>query len=209
MLNAPDKYSHIHQKRTGQVVSGPELNGRKIAPQPNVTLAMIKSDAFRNEVDVKILNMIRATGFRIVKIWRNYTLFDTIIKSFYIEHIDRPYFQNLYDSVSGNVTPMLLELPYTDVGAVSAFRKLIGATNSRNAAPDTIRAQFGAHNFNPDAPMAENSIHGSDSLESVKREAELIFHHPLTGWDDVIDSAQYGIYQLRDLDVTANFLPLE
>ena len=147
--------------------------------QPNITFAMIKSDVINNGVLRDVLNHIRGSGFRIIHSTeeRGVYLTEEQINAFYAEHVGRPYFGDLVASVGKGVVPLILEKNSSIwlTNAVPEFRELIGATDARKAAAHTIRAQFGGHKFDEQAPMAQNAIHGSDSRASVLREIAIVF----------------------------------
>jgi nucleoside-diphosphate kinase len=83
----------------------------------------------------------------------------------YAEHEGKPFYQDLIDYItSGPVVKLVVSGP----DAVAVARKLMGATNPRDAAPGTIRGDFGL-------VMDANIIHGSDSPESAKREIAIFF----------------------------------
>jgi nucleoside-diphosphate kinase len=83
----------------------------------------------------------------------------------YAEHEGKPFYQGLIDYItSGPVVKLIASGP----DAVVIARKLMGATNPKDAAPGTIRGDFGL-------VMDANVIHGSDSPESAKREIEIFF----------------------------------
>ncbi len=128
------------------------------------TFALIKSHAYDNSA--VIMGRIADAGLRIVRTRRGPLPVHTIV-DLYSAHIEKPYWNDLHRSVSGAVVAMLLE----GDDAVARWRKLMGATDPRKAAPGTIRADFG----NLDGPMAENAVHGSDSLESATREIAIVF----------------------------------
>ena len=86
-------------------------------------------------------------------------------KDFYAVHKERPFFNDLVDfMVSGPVVVMVLE----GLNAVAKNRELMGATNPKEAAPGTIRADFADS-------IDANAVHGSDSLENAKREVAFFF----------------------------------
>lgn len=83
----------------------------------------------------------------------------------YAEHEGKPFYNGLIEYItSGPVVKMVLSGP----NAVAIARKLMGATDPRDAAPGTIRGDFGL-------VMDENVIHGSDSPESAAREIGIFF----------------------------------
>jgi nucleoside-diphosphate kinase len=163
--------------------------------QPNITFAMIKSDAFRNDVDGAILRELRAAGYIVVHSIRRHSFTTQKIEMFYAEHRGRPYFPDLTTSVGLLVLPMILEC-LGPKSAINQLRLFIGATNPRNADVGTIRAKYGGHNFDPNAPIAENAIHASDSLTSMLREINMVFGDDLVK----INSTRYGEFYLEDLD---------
>lgn len=185
---------------------------------PNITFAMLKSDAINNHVDIRILNMIRLNNFRILSLFPYTRLSDHQIMNFYSEHVGRSYFDDLYRSVSSEyVAPMILEynqksfftfeseaLAEEDANqpqtAVWRMRKLIGKTNAREADADTIRGQFGGHIFDPDAPMAANAIHASDSWDSVIREIDIIL--PTIGMINTHSFGQFYVEELKSMTIS-------
>lgn len=131
------------------------------------TFAMIKSHAYR-ETDA-ILEIIKASGF-VIETAVTEPLPPDMIEGIYAEHVGRPYWPNLRRSVEGQVTRMILVRD----DAVTRWRALIGSSDPTKAAPGTIRAQFG----NKAGPMAENAVHGSDSVASAEREIAIAFLNP-------------------------------
>ncbi|MCB1732890.1 MAG: nucleoside-diphosphate kinase, partial [Halieaceae bacterium] len=84
---------------------------------------------------------------------------------FYAEHRERPFFPALIEFMtSGPVMVQVLE----GEGAVAKNRELMGATNPREAAEGTIRADFASS-------IDANAVHGSDSTESAAREIAYFF----------------------------------
>src|SRR5690606_6938261 len=92
-------------------------------------------------------------------------------EAFYAVHKARPFFGELVDfMVSGPIVVVALE----GEQAVVRYRELIGATNPANAAPGTIRKEFGKS-------LENNAVHGSDSVEHGVREAAVFFPGRLLG----------------------------
>jgi len=87
---------------------------------------------------------------------------------FYAEHDGRPYFKGLIGSATSSPVCILL-LGSESYRAVHEWRELMGSINPAEAEPWTIRAKFGLDD------QFFNAVHGSDSKESFKREAELLF----------------------------------
>jgi nucleoside diphosphate kinase len=164
--------------------------------QPNITFAMLKTDAATNNVSTKIMNVIRAAGFVPVLSQRNRTLTVAQISAFYREHCEKPYFSALEASIRYNLMPMILEHRTTTRSAVVMMRKLIGATDARYAEPGTIRHKFGAYNFDRHAPLAANTIHASHSLIAMLRDISIVFGPQV----NKIQSVVYGDFYLDDLN---------
>lgn len=128
------------------------------------TFAMVKPHAVASGNTGEIIAAIQKAGFR-VKALRMTKLSYEDASKFYEVHNERPFYQELCEIMSeGPVVAMLLEKG----GAVSDFRDFIGATNPSEAAPGTIRAQFGES-------IDKNAVHGSDSDENAELEGNFFF----------------------------------
>lgn len=128
------------------------------------TLSIIKPDAVKKGVIGKIVDRFESNGLRIVAM-KKLRLSKCDAKAFYAVHKERPFFNDLVEFMtSGPVVVMVLE----GENAVAKNRELMGATNPKEAAPGTIRADFAE---NIDA----NAVHGSDSLENAKIEINFFF----------------------------------
>ena len=86
-------------------------------------------------------------------------------QEFYQEHKDRPFFQELVDFIS---SAPVIALALQGPGAVLKAREIMGDTNPKKAKQGTIRYEYGDS-------IGENAVHGSDSLNSAKRELDLFF----------------------------------
>ena len=92
-------------------------------------------------------------------------LTEALVKQHYVEHLEKPFFPRLQEyMLSGPIVVMVLEAE----NCVSIIRTMVGATNPAEAAPGTIRAEYGL-------TTAFNLIHASDSNESAEREIKLYF----------------------------------
>ena len=122
------------------------------------TLSIIKPDATQKNVIGKIIDRFESNGLRIVAI-KKIKLDKEEAKEFYAVHKERPFFNDLVDfMVSGPVVVMVLE----GLNAVAKNRELMGATNPKEAAAGTIRADFADS-------IDANAVHGSDSLEKTHK----------------------------------------
>lgn len=128
------------------------------------TLSIIKPDAVGNGYIGKIIDRFESNGLRIAAAKKIQLSVEDASK-FYAVHKDRPFFGELVEFMtSGPVVVMVLE----GENAVNKNRELMGATNPKEAAKGTIRADFAKS-------IDANAVHGSDSLENAKIEIEFFF----------------------------------
>ena len=128
------------------------------------TYSMLKPDAVRNHHIGEIVSRIERAGLVIERMeLANVT--PEQAEANYAEHKGKPFYEGLVSYItSGPVVKMVV----SGEGAVKKMRTLMGATNPAEAAPGTIRGDFGLI-------MDENVIHGSDSPESAEREIGIFF----------------------------------
>lgn len=128
------------------------------------TLSIIKPDAVAKNVVGQILSRFEAAGLRIAAT-KKIRLSRVDAEAFYAIHAERPFFKDLVDfMISGPVVVTVLE----GENAMAKNRELMGATNPKEAAPGTIRADFADS-------IDANAVHGSDSLENAKIEISFFF----------------------------------
>jgi len=128
------------------------------------TLSIIKPDAVAKNVVGKILSRFEEAGLRIAAT-KKIQLSRADAEAFYAVHSERPFFGELVDfMVSGPVVVSVLE----GENAVAKNRELMGATDPKEAAPGTIRADFAES-------IDANAVHGSDSLENAEIEIAFFF----------------------------------
>lgn len=130
----------------------------------NITFTMIKPDAVSAGNAGAIIKMIEGAGFEIIAMKMTRMSPETAGK-FYAVHKERPFYNDLKAYMSsGKIVPMILKKS----NAVEDFRKLIGATNPKDAAEGTIRNLFATS-------IEANAIHGSDSDENALIEGSFFF----------------------------------
>jgi nucleoside-diphosphate kinase len=128
------------------------------------TLSIIKPDAVAKNVIGEIYSRFEKGGLRIVAA-KMLHLSREQAEGFYAVHKERPFFKDLVDfMISGPVMVQALE----GEGAIAKNRDIMGATNPKNAAPGTIRADFAAN-------IDENAVHGSDAAETAAVEIAYFF----------------------------------
>lgn len=128
------------------------------------TLSIIKPDAVSANNIGAILSRFEKAGLKIVAAKMLHMTTEQA-KAFYAVHAHRPFFQELVTfMIEGPVLVSVLE----GDNAVVKNRDLMGATNPKEAAPGTIRADFAKS-------IDKNAIHGSDSIENAKNEIAFFF----------------------------------
>ncbi len=129
------------------------------------TFAMIKPSACRKNHVGPILATINQAGFRISAI-RSTKLTYEEAQRFYEVHRGKDFYDSLCDFMSsGPIIVLLLQKE----NAVKDFRKLIGNTNPQMAEEGTIRKMFAES-------LQKNAVHGADSDENAKKEADFFFN---------------------------------
>ncbi len=128
------------------------------------TLSIIKPDAVANNVIGQIIARFESKGLKVVAA-KMMQLTTEQAEGFYEVHRERPFFKDLVKfMISGPVLVQVLEGP----NAIAANRDIMGATNPKDAAPGTIRADFAK-------TIDENAVHGSDAPETAAREIRYFF----------------------------------
>ncbi len=128
------------------------------------TLSIIKPDAVAKNIIGEIYSRFEKHGLRIVAA-RMMQLSRAQAEGFYAVHRERPFYKDLVEFMtSGPVIVQVLE----GENAVNKNRELMGATNPRDAAPGTIRADFAT-------TVDENAVHGSDGPDTAKQEIAFFF----------------------------------
>ena len=128
------------------------------------TLSIIKPDAVERNLDNEIKQIFIKNGFNIFK-EKKIQIEKSEAEKFYKVHETKPFYNDLCSYLSsGPIIAMILEKE----NAVADNRKLMGATNPKDAEEGTIRKKYGIS-------IDKNSVHGSDSIENAKIEIDFFF----------------------------------
>jgi nucleoside-diphosphate kinase len=128
------------------------------------TLILIKPDAMQRSLAGQIVARLERRGLRIAAM-RLFQMDEALARRHYAEHEGKPFFQGLISYITA--CPIIAAV-FEGTNAVAVVRKTMGATNPAAAEPGTIRGDLALE-------MGRNLIHGSDSLESARREIPLFF----------------------------------
>lgn len=128
------------------------------------TLSIIKPDAVGKNAIGSIYSRFEQNGLRIIAA-KMLRLSEAVAGGFYAEHRERPFYADLVAFMTSG--PVMVQVLEGD-NAVAKNRELMGATNPREAAPGTIRADFAES-------IDANAVHGSDSTASAEREIAYFF----------------------------------
>lgn len=143
------------------------------------TFTMLKPDAVKRRLTGEILTRFEKRGLKVIAA-KTLMISEDLAKTHYGEHSDKPFFNDLISYItSGPVFAMVLE--GDDV--ISLVRKMVGATNPKEADIGTIRGDYGID-------TGRNIVHASDSEESAQREINLFF-----------DEIEFCDYELPDEDI--------
>ncbi len=128
------------------------------------TLILAKPDAVQRGLIGEIVGRFERRGLQIVGM-KLMQVSTELAREHYKEHVGKPFFNGLVEYITSTpVVAMVIEGP----NAVEICRATIGATNPVNAAPGSIRGDFGMQ-------VGRNLVHGSDSAASGMRESALFF----------------------------------
>jgi nucleoside-diphosphate kinase len=128
------------------------------------TFIMVKPDGVARGLVGEVISRFERKGLTLERI-RMLTIDEALARRHYAEHVNKPFFHELLAFiVSGPVVAM----EWSGESAISVCRDLMGATDPKQAAPGTIRADYGL-------AVTHNLVHGSDSPESALRELDIFF----------------------------------
>lgn len=128
------------------------------------TYVMVKPDGVARGLVGEVISRLERKGLKLENL-AMMKMDAELAGRHYAEHTEKPFFGELVDFItSGPVVAM----EWSGESAVSVARTLMGGTNPAEAAPGTIRGDFGI-------VITHNIVHGSDSVESAKRELGIFF----------------------------------
>ncbi|SFA98508.1 MULTISPECIES: nucleoside-diphosphate kinase [unclassified Bacillus (in: firmicutes)] len=128
------------------------------------TFLMVKPDGVQRNLIGEIVGRFERKGFHLAGA-KLMSIPRELAEEHYGEHKERPFFGELVDFItSGPVFAMV----WQGENAIATARQMMGATNPKDAAPGTLRGDFGL-------TVGKNVIHGSDSATSAEREIGLFF----------------------------------
>ena len=128
------------------------------------TFGIVKPDAVERRAIGGVIDMIEGAGLKIIGL-KYVRLTEAQAQGFYAVHKERPFFKDLVRFMtSGPAVVMTIE----GENAIARYRELMGPTDSRKAAPGTIRQRYGTD-------IEKNAVHGSDGPETARNEIAFFF----------------------------------
>lgn len=128
------------------------------------TLFIVKPDAVNRGLVGEVILRFERKGFKIIKL-KMITFTKEMAQKFYSDHSSKPFFGELVSFItSGRVVVAVIE----GNNAIATTRIMIGSTKSFEAAPGSIRGDFGLG-------LTDNIVHASDSKESFEKEVKVVF----------------------------------
>ncbi|MCL1601124.1 MAG: nucleoside-diphosphate kinase [Actinomycetia bacterium] len=128
------------------------------------TYVMVKPDGVARGLVGEVVSRLERKGL-ILENMRMLTISKEMAGRHYAEHTDKPFFGELVEFITSGP---VVATKWSGESAVSVARTLMGGTNPAEAAPGTIRGDFGI-------VITHNIVHGSDSVESAERELAIFF----------------------------------
>ena len=143
------------------------------------TLILIKPDGMQRGISFEVLSRfekrgLRLAGLKLLQVSRE------LAENHYGEHVGKPFFDGLVEYITSS--PIIAAV-FEGTDAVSAARSTMGGTKPVDAAPGTIRGDYGLE-------IGRNVVHGSDSPESAEREISIFFgaETDVISWQRDVDS---------------------
>ncbi len=128
------------------------------------SLVLVKPDAMRRRLVGTIISRLEGQGLKVVAL-KMLHMDEALAARHYSVHAEKPFFKGLVEYITSTpIVAMVLE----GEGAIDVARRTMGSTDPAKAAPGTIRRDFGLD-------IQQNAVHGSDSVETAKKEIALFF----------------------------------
>ena len=141
------------------------------------TLVLVKPDGVQRGLVGEVIGRLERKGLRIAGLKMIHAS-EQLANKHYGEHVGKPFFDSLVKFITSSP---LVAMALEGENAVEVARNLMGSTNPKEAAPGTIRGDYGL-------TIGMNLIHGSDSLESAEKELAIFFDElEITDYDRAID----------------------
>jgi nucleoside-diphosphate kinase len=137
------------------------------------TFIMVKPDGVQRQLVGEIIRRFETKGFKLVGM-KFMAVPKELAEKHYESLNDKPFFPGLVEFI---ISSPVVAMVWEGVSVVSTSRQMIGATDPHAAVPGTIRGDFGVS-------VGRNIIHGSDAIETAKREIALWFkEEELNQWE--------------------------
>ncbi|MBP1933452.1 nucleoside-diphosphate kinase [Ammoniphilus resinae] len=140
------------------------------------TFIMIKPDGVQRNLVGDIVSRFEKKGFKLVG-GILMSVSQDLAEQHYAEHKERPFFGELVSFITSSP---VFAMVWEGENVIATARNMMGKTNPADAAPGTIRGDYGIS-------VGMNIIHGSDSPESAQREMALWFKEDLTDYDKTVN----------------------
>lgn len=145
------------------------------------SFVMMKPDAVKRRLMGKILNRFEEKGLQIIGV-KMLQISESLAKEHYGEHSEKPFFNDLVEYI---ISAPVLAMVIKGDDCISTIRKMVGATNPKEADLGTIRGDYALD-------MGRNIIHASDAPESAKKELALFFNeNEVCGYSTLDESMIY------------------
>ena len=128
------------------------------------SLVLIKPDAMKRGLGSTIISRLEGQGLKLVAL-KMLHMDKALAERHYAIHAGKAFFEDLINYITS--TPIIAAV-FEGEGAVEVIRKIMGATDPAKAEPGTIRRDFGLD-------IQQNAVHGSDSVETARKEINLFF----------------------------------
>ncbi len=141
------------------------------------TFIMVKPDGVQRGLVAEVMSRFENKGLQLVGA-KLMQVSPDLAKKHYAEHQDKPFFNDLVTFIT---SAPVFAMVWKGENAIPVCRTLMGKTNPAEAAPGTIRGDFGL-------TISMNIVHGSDSTESAKREIDLWFGDDIVQYEKTMDA---------------------